>query len=66
MDKEKDLEFIKKFSSIKLLDILKANKIDPSNFYHGKVSSDKLKLVKKDIDKLILDLYFEWMNKDES
>lgn len=66
MDKERDLEFIKKFSSIKLLDILKSNKIDPSNFYHGKVSSDKLKLVKNDIDLKLINLYLEWMNKDES
>lgn len=66
MSKEKDLEFIKKFSSIKLLDILKKNKVDPSNFYKGKISSDKLRLVKKDIDKLILILYIEWMNEDES
>lgn len=66
MDKVKDLEFIKKFSSIKLLDILKKNKVDPSNFYKGRISDDKVKLVKKDIDKIILNLYFEWMNKDES
>lgn len=57
MDKEKDIEFIKNFSSIKLLDILKKYKIDSSNFYKGRVSEEKVKLVKNDLDKKIIHLY---------
>lgn len=59
MEKEKDIEFIKKFSSIKLLDILKKYNIDSSNFYHGKVSCEKVKLVRKEIDNIIISLYYE-------
>ena len=66
MDKEKDIEFIKNFSSIKLLDILKHYKIDSSNFYKGKVSHEKIKLVKDDIDKKIINLYYDREIKDES
>ena len=57
MDKEKDIEFIKSFSSIRLLDILKKYKIDSSNFYKGRVSEEKVKLVKNDLDKKIIHLY---------
>lgn len=60
--KEKDLKFIKDFSGIRLTDILKENKIDPSNFYKGKVSSEKVSIVKDQIDKEIVRIYYESKN----
>ena len=62
MIKERDLKFIKDFSGIKLSDILKENKIDPSNFYKGKVSQEKVKLIKDQIDKEIIRIYYESKN----
>ena len=66
MEKEKDINFIKNFSSIKLSEILKKNKIDPSNFYKGKISEEKTKLIKDELDKKIINLYYDRMIKDES
>lgn len=65
IEKEKNIEFIKGFSSIRLLDILKKNKIDSSNFYKGKISSEKVKLIKDDIDRYIIHLYYDRMNYNE-
>ena len=65
MIKERNLKFIKNFSAIKLSDILKEYKINPSNFYKGKVSLEKVSLVKKEIDKHIINLYYERDVKDE-
>ena len=62
MIKERDLKFIKDFSSIKLSDILKQYKIDPSNFYKGKLSREKVKLIKDQIDKEIIRMYYESKN----
>lgn len=66
MIKERYLNFIKDFSSIKLSEILKEFKVDPSNFYKGKVSIEKVKLVKDNIDKKIINLYYDRIMKDES
>jgi hypothetical protein len=66
MEKEKDINFIKNFSSIKLSGILKKNKIDPSNFYKGKISEEKTKLIKDELDRNIINLYYDRMIKDES
>ena len=66
MEKEKDINFIKNFSSIKLSEILKKNKIDPSNFYKGKISEEKTKLIKDELDRNIINLYYDRMIKDES
>lgn len=66
MDKEKNINFIKNFSSIKLSEILKKNKIDPSNFYKGKISEEKTKLIKDELDRNIINLYYDRMIKDES
>ena len=60
--KEKDLKFIRDFSGIRLSDILKKNKIDSSNFYKGKVSSEKVSLVKDQLDKEIVRIYYENKN----
>lgn len=60
--KEKDLKFIKDFSGIRLSDILKENKIDSSNFYKGKVSEEKVRIVKDKIDKEIVRIYYESKN----
>ena len=66
MEKEKDINFIKNFSSIKLSEILKKNKIDPSNFYKGRISEEKTKLIKDELDRNIINLYYDRMIKDES
>lgn len=62
MEKEKMIQFIKDFSGIKLSDILKNLKIDPSNFYKGRVSEEKVRLVKDKIDKEIIRIYYENKN----
>lgn len=66
MEKEKDIEFIKNFSSIKLSEILKEFKVDSSNFYKGKVSAEKVKLIKDNLNKKIINLYYDRIMKDES
>lgn len=62
MEKEKMIQFIKDFSGIKLSDILKNLKIDSSNFYKGRVSEEKVRLVKDRIDKEIIRIYYENKN----
>lgn len=52
-----ELKFIKKFQKIKLIHILKKLNIDSSNLYSGKLSNDKEKLIKKEIEKEIAKLY---------
>ena len=44
-----DLDFIKDFSKIKISTICKANGIDKSNLWAGRVSAEKVKIVKKEI-----------------
>lgn len=66
MNKEKNLQFIKNFSSIKLTEILKKYKIDSSNFYHGKISEEKVILIKNEIDSEICKLYFDRIVGNES
>ncbi len=44
-----DLDFIKDFSKIKIAPICKKLNIDKSNLWAGKVSSEKVKLVKEEI-----------------
>ena len=46
-----DLEFIKKFSKIKVKYICNKLKIDSSNLWKGKASKEKIKLVRKEIEK---------------
>lgn len=46
-----DLDFIKDFSKIKIAPICKKLNIDKSNLWAGKVSGDKVKLVKEEIIK---------------
>lgn len=54
-----DLEFIKKFSKITISKICKELKINSSNLYSGKVSQEKLKLVRKRIESKVAELYIE-------
>lgn len=61
-DKEKDLKFIKDFSGLQLKDILESVNVDRSNLYKGKISAEKMKLVRKEIDKRIIKLYYEREN----
>lgn len=46
-----DLIFIKKFSKIKIKNICEKLKIDPSNVWKGKASKEKIKQVRKEIEK---------------
>ena len=62
MIKERELKFIKDFSGIRLSNILREYKIDSSNFYKGKVSKEKVRLVKDQIDKEIVRIYYESKN----
>lgn len=62
IQKEKDLKFLKGFVAIKLSDILKKYNIDSSNFYHNKISKEKVYLVKNEVDKEIIRLYYENKN----
>lgn len=51
-----DLDFIKEFSKIKIAPICKKLNIDKSNLWAGKVSSDKVKLVKDEIIRELIKL----------
>lgn len=53
MDKKDKIKIVKNVNKVKLSNICKSNKIDPSNFSKGKVSKDKVDVV---YDNLIHDV----------
>lgn len=54
-----DLDYIKKFSKITVKKICINNDIDPSNLWAGRVSKEKIKLVRKAIESAIGNIYKE-------
>ena len=56
MKSNKDLDFIKAFSKINIKKICEDLKIDKSNLWAGRTSSQNIKLVKEEIIKRINDL----------
>ena len=55
-EKQQNLNYIKKFQKIKLTSICKDLKINIQNLYNGRVSADKILLVKLEIQKQLDDL----------
>ena len=51
-----DLEYIKNFNQITISSICKELKIDKSNLYAGRLSDDKVKEVKNELEKKIEEL----------
>lgn len=49
----KDLEYIKNFSAIKITDICRKLKVNRQNVLNGRASKDNIKLVRKEIEKEI-------------
>lgn len=56
MNKEKDLEYIKNFSKIKVVDICRSLNIDKSNLWAGKASAENTEKVKKGIQRRLKEL----------
>lgn len=55
-NKEKDLQFIKDFSKIRVLDICNDLKINKSNIWNGRASEKNIKLVKDEIIRRVEEL----------
>lgn len=56
MDKIKDLEYIKKFSKITIIDICRSLNINKSNLWNGKASAENVAKVKEEIQKRLKEL----------
>lgn len=52
-----DLEFINKFSKIKVASICQKLKINRSNVYNGRTTNENLKKVRREIESEIAKLY---------
>lgn len=61
-----DLDYIKKFSKITVKKICIDNDIDPSNLWAGRVSKNKIKLVRKAIESAIGNIYKEEYDKQKN
>lgn len=61
--KEKEIDenliYIRKFSNISLKDICEKLKITRSNIYNGKISKEKTKLIRSEIESEIAKLYLK-------
>lgn len=55
--KMEDLEFINKFSKIKVASICQKLKINRSNVYNGRTTDENLKRVRREIESEIAKLY---------
>lgn len=64
--KEKELNFIKGISNIKITELCKEEKVKTSNLYTLKVSKEKLHNIKVNIDNKIKDLYKEYDETDST
>lgn len=64
--KEKDLNFIKGITSIKIIDLCKEEKVKTSNLYTMKVSKEKLHNIKENIDNKIKAAYKEYNETDST
>ena len=58
-NENKDLKFLREFSSISVASICREKNIDNSNIYKNGKKADK---VKKEIDKKIINLYNNYVN----
>lgn len=54
--KQENLNYIMKFQGIKLTSICKKLNINIQNLYHGRISAEKVSLVKLEIQKQLVDL----------
>lgn len=58
-EKSKEYNFIRNFRKISIDKILKEHKYSPGNFYTGRLSNEKEKIIKKEILKGIYSLLLE-------
>lgn len=56
---DENLLYIRKFSNISLKDICDKLKITRSNIYNGKISKEKTKLIREEIESEIAKLYLK-------
>ena len=54
-----DLEYIKKFSKIKIAKICRENGVNSSNLWSGRLSDEKIHLIRKAIEKEVGTIYVE-------
>lgn len=58
-----DLDYIKKFSKITIAEICRENNINTSNLWSGKLSEEKLHIVRKAIEAKVGGIYVEEYEK---
>ena len=61
-DKLKDIKFLKDFNKITVSKACEEERINRSNLYSMKTSSDNIKRIKNNIDNKIKDLYKDYGN----
>lgn len=54
-----DLDYIKKFSKIKIKNVCEKNHISSSNLWSGRLSKDKIHRIRKAIEAEISNIYIE-------
>lgn len=60
-----DLEYIKKFSKIKIAKICRENGINPSNLWAGRLNDEKVHLIRKAIEAQVGGIYQEEYEKSK-
>lgn len=60
-----DLEYIKKFSKIKIAKICRENGVNSSNLWSGRLSDEKIHLIRKAIEKEVGTIYVEEFKKSK-
>ena len=60
-----DLEYIKKFSKIKIAKICRENGVNSSNLWSGRLSDEKIHLIRKAIEKEVGTIYVEEFEKSK-
>lgn len=65
MEKKENLEYIKKFSEIKVSKICDKLKVARQNIFTGKASDENLEKVRREIEEQIAKLYIRSNNAEE-
>ena len=60
-----DLDYIKRFSKIKIARICRENGVNSSNLWSGRLSDEKVHMIRKAIDKDVGTIYVEEFEKSK-